>query len=176
MEVPANDRVEVRFAASTDSVGTSASSSPQSRVNTPARPPPTCPSTRRRRPGLRHLRRARRGRSCRQPIAQPQDVFPQFGGLELSTSSTALATLTDAFLYLQAYPFECSEQLGSRIMSVAALRDVLTAFQSPDLPSDAAIVASMQRDIETLRMMQNWDGNFPTGPRAASRSRTTRSL
>jgi uncharacterized protein YfaS (alpha-2-macroglobulin family) len=70
-----------------------------------------------------------------QPVAQPQDVFPQFGGLELSTSSTALATLTDALLYLQAYPFECSEQLGARIMSVASLRDVLTAFQSPDLPS-----------------------------------------
>jgi hypothetical protein len=26
-------------------------------------------------------------------------------------------------------------------MSVASLRDVLTAFQSPDLPSDEAIVA-----------------------------------
>ncbi|MFN3979980.1 MAG: hypothetical protein ACK4SA_06320, partial [Caldilinea sp.] len=59
------------------------------------------------------------------------------------------------------YPFECSEQLGARIMSVAALRDVLTAFQSHDLPSDEEIVAAMARDIRTLSLMQNWDGGFP---------------
>lgn len=161
VEVPANDRVEVRFPASTDNVGTarvqlaavSGDYADAATVQLPVYTPATTEAF------------ATYGvideGAVAQPVAQPQDVFPQFGGLELSTSSTALATLTDAFLYLQAYPFECSEQLGSRIMSVASLRDVLTAFQSPDLPSDEAIVAAMVRDIERLRIMQNWDGGFP---------------
>jgi uncharacterized protein YfaS (alpha-2-macroglobulin family) len=161
VEVPANDRVEVRFPASTDSVGTArvqiaaaaGDYADAATVELPVYTPATTEAF------------ATYGvidaGAIAQPVAQPQDVFPQFGGLELSTSSTALATLTDAFLYLQAYPFECSEQLGARIMSVASLRDVLTAFQSPDLPSDEAIVAAMARDIATLRLMQNWDGGFP---------------
>jgi uncharacterized protein YfaS (alpha-2-macroglobulin family) len=161
VEVPANDRIEVRFLASTDSVGTArvqfaaaaGDYADAATVELPVYTPATTEAF------------ATYGvidaGAIAQPVAQPQDVFPQFGGLELSTSSTALATLTDAFLYLQAYPFECSEQLGARIMSVAALRDVLTAFQSPDLPSDEAIVAAMARDIATLRLMQNWDGGFP---------------
>lgn len=41
-----------------------------------------------------------------QPIAAPENVFPQFGGLEISSSSTALHALTDAFLYLWQYPYE----------------------------------------------------------------------
>ncbi|HQY89979.1 alpha-2-macroglobulin family protein [Caldilinea sp.] len=161
IEVPANDRVEVRFAASTDSVGTArvqfAAVSGDYADAATADLPVYTPATTEAFATYGVLNEG----AVAQPIAQPQDVFPQFGGLELSTSSTALATLTDAFLYLQAYPFECSEQLGARIMSVAALRDVLTAFQSPDLPSDEAIVAAMQRDIATLRLMQNWDGGFP---------------
>ncbi len=161
VEVPANDRVEVRFAASTDQVGTArvqfAAISGEYADAATADLPVYTPATTEAFATYGVLDEG----AVVQPIAQPQDIFPQFGGLELSTASTALATLTDAFLYLQVYPFECSEQLGARILSVAALRDVLTAFQAPDLPSDAAIVAAMQRDIETLHMMQNWDGGFP---------------
>ena len=68
-----------------------------------------------------------------QPVASPPDVFPQFGGLEINTSSTAVQALTDAVLYLTSYRFECSEQLASRILGVAALRDVLTAFEADGL-------------------------------------------
>jgi alpha-2-macroglobulin len=69
-----------------------------------------------------------------QPVNTPQGVFPQFGGLEISTSSTALQALTDAVLYLVAYPYDCSEQIASRILAIAALRDVLTAFEAEGLP------------------------------------------
>src|SRR5207253_2934573 len=48
-----------------------------------------------------------------QPIQTPGDVFPQFGGLEVTTSSTQLQELTDAFLYLTNYPYACSEQISS---------------------------------------------------------------
>jgi uncharacterized protein YfaS (alpha-2-macroglobulin family) len=96
-----------------------------------------------------------------QPVAAPEGVFPQFGGLEISTSSTALQALTDAVLYLVSYRYECSEQLASRILAVAALRDVLTAFSAPGLPSTVEMEAAVRRDIERLKGLQNGDGGFP---------------
>ncbi|MBN1953647.1 MAG: hypothetical protein JW900_01245, partial [Anaerolineae bacterium] len=96
-----------------------------------------------------------------QPVAAPGDVFPQFGGLEITTSSTALQALTDAVLYLVAYPFECSEQLASRVLAIAALRDVLTAFSAEGLPPADQLEAAVRRDIERLAGLQNDDGGFP---------------
>ena len=96
-----------------------------------------------------------------QPVAAPGDIFPQFGGLEINTSSTAVQALTDAVLYLVAYPYECSEQLASRILAVAALRDVLTAFQAEGLPSPQEMEQAVARDIQRLQGLQNDDGGIP---------------
>jgi hypothetical protein len=63
-------------------------------------------------------------------------------------------------LYLLRYPFDCSEQRASRMLSIAALRDVLQAFGSADLPDDAAIQASMLADLKALERLQNGDGGF----------------
>ena len=95
-----------------------------------------------------------------QPVQAPPNVVPQFGGLEVTTSSTALQSLTDAVLYLVAYPFECSEQLASRILAVAALKDVLTAFKAEGLPPRDELLAAVDRDLARLRAMQNADGGF----------------
>ena len=64
-------------------------------------------------------------------------------------------------LYLVSYRFECSEQLASRILAVAALRDVLTAFSAEGLPSPAEMEKAVLRDIERLQGLQNTDGGFP---------------
>ncbi|HRH46235.1 MAG TPA: hypothetical protein PKY82_31615, partial [Pyrinomonadaceae bacterium] len=56
--------------------------------------------------------------------------------------------------------FECSEQISSRMLSVAALRDVLTAFNAKDMPSKATIEAKMKSDIERLQKLQHKDGGF----------------
>ncbi len=96
-----------------------------------------------------------------QPVIAPTNVYTQFGGLEITTSSTALQALTDAVLYLESYPYECSEQLASRIMAVAALRDVLTAFHASGLPSPDAMNARVDSDIARLQALQNDDGGFP---------------
>jgi uncharacterized protein YfaS (alpha-2-macroglobulin family) len=95
-----------------------------------------------------------------QPVRAPAGVVPQFGGLEITTSSTQLQELTDAVLYLMAYPYECSEQISSRVLAVAALRDVLTAFSAKDLPSPEAMKEAVGRDIKRLRGMQKEDGGF----------------
>jgi len=96
-----------------------------------------------------------------QPVIAPSDAYAQFGGLEVSTSSTALQALTDAVLYLTDYPFMCSEQLASRILAVAALRDVLSAFKAEGLPAPEELVSAVDRDIEWLQGLQNIDGGFP---------------
>jgi len=161
VSVPANDRIEVRFPAATENAGTaryqiaavSGSYADAATIDLPVYTPATSEAF------------ATYGvideGAILQPVEAPSDVFPQFGGLEIQTSSTALQALTDAVLYLVAYPYECSEQLASRVLGVAALRDVLTAFEAEGLPSAADMEAAVTRDIERLQGLQNYDGGFP---------------
>jgi hypothetical protein len=161
VSVPAHDRVEVRFPATTDLAGTariqvaavSGAYADAANIELPVYTPATTEAF------------ATYGvvdtGAVVQPVLTPSGVFSQYGGLEVATSSTAMQALTDAVLYLVSYPFECSEQLASRILAVAALRDVLTAFQAEGLPSAEAMESAVQRDIERLQGLQNDDGGFP---------------
>lgn len=159
--VPANDRVEVRFPATTVTPGTarfqiaavSGSYADAATVELPVYTPATTEA-------FATYGVVDEG-AIAQPVAAPTGVFPQFGGLEINTSSTALQSLTDAVLYLVSYRYECAEQLASRILAVAALRDVLTAFSAEGLPSPQEIEQAVQRDIERLQGIQNADGSFP---------------
>lgn len=159
--IPANNRVEVRFPATTASAGTArvqiAASTTDfadaSMVELPVYTPATTEA-------FAVYGVVDEG-AIAQPVASPPDVFPQFGGLEINTSSTAVQALTDAVLYLTSYPFECSEQLASRILGVAALRDVLTAFEAEGLPTPEEMQDAVQRDIIRLQQLQNWDGGWP---------------
>ncbi len=161
VSVPAHDRVEVRFPTATRLAGTariqlaavSGSYADAASVELPVYTPATTEA-------FAVYGVVDQG-AVAQPVMAPSNVFPQYGQLEISTSSTALQALTDAMLNLVAYPFECSEQLASRVLAVAALRDVLTAFQADGLPSPEAMQAAVQRDIERLQGMQNDDGGFP---------------
>jgi uncharacterized protein YfaS (alpha-2-macroglobulin family) len=161
VRVPANDRVEVRFPAAARSAGTarfqvgavSGAWADASEIQLPVWTPATTEA-------FATYGQIDQG-AIVQPVKAPPDVVPQFGGLEVSTCSTALQALTDAVLYLQAYPFECAEQLSSRVMAVAALRDVLTAFEAEGLPEPEEMIAAVKRDVERLRALQAPDGGFP---------------
>jgi uncharacterized protein YfaS (alpha-2-macroglobulin family) len=159
--VPANDRVEVRFPASTVMAGTTriqfaAASGEYADAATVVIPVYT-PATSEAFATYGVIDEG----AVAQPVLYPSEVFSQYGGLEISTSSTAVQALTDAVLYLVNYPFECSEQIASRVLGVAALRDVLTAFEADGLPAPEEMEAAVNRDIERLRGMQNYDGGFP---------------
>jgi uncharacterized protein YfaS (alpha-2-macroglobulin family) len=95
-----------------------------------------------------------------QPVQTPGAVVPQFGGLEVTTSSTALQELTDAVIYLAKYPYGCAEQISSRVLATAALKDVLAAFKTAELPKPEEMQAAMDRDLARLAEMQNDDGGF----------------
>ncbi|HXF43092.1 MAG TPA: alpha-2-macroglobulin family protein, partial [Pyrinomonadaceae bacterium] len=95
-----------------------------------------------------------------QPISIPQNVYPQFGGLEITASSTQLQELTDAFISLAEYKFDCTEQIASRVLSIAALADVLYAFKSGKMPDRATLESYVNRDIEKMLSRQRDDGSF----------------
>jgi uncharacterized protein YfaS (alpha-2-macroglobulin family) len=160
--VPANDRVEVRFPTSASRAGrarfqlaaASGRHADAAEVELPVWTPATTEAF------ATYGELDASGASVVQPFKAPPGVFPQFGGLEVSTSSTQLQALTDAVLYLVSYPYECSEQLASRVLAVAALRDVLTAFKAKDLPPPEEMKAAVARDLKRLQGMQNPDGGF----------------
>ena len=95
-----------------------------------------------------------------QPVRAPSDALPQFGELEVTTSSTALQELTDAMIYLAQYPYGCSEQISSRVLATAALKDVLSAFKAAGMPKAEELNAAMKRDLERLAELQNPDGSY----------------
>ncbi len=159
--VPANDRIEVRFPVATKSAGTarvqiaavSGTYADAAVVEMPVYTPATTEA-------FATYGVIDQG-SIAQPVRYPSGIFPQYGGLEINTSSTALSALTDAVLYLIACPYEGTEQWSSRIMAIASLRDVLTAFDADGLPSAEKMEASVERDIKNLQSLQNDDGGFP---------------
>ncbi|HNQ15858.1 MAG TPA: hypothetical protein PKM58_09860, partial [Pyrinomonadaceae bacterium] len=159
--VKANDRSEVRFAVSTVSAGTarfqfavsSGKWSDAAEISLPVWTPATTEA-------FATYGTTDQNGAIFQPVQTPGDVYPQFGGLEVTTSSTQLQELTDAFIYLYRYPYECSEQISSRMISIAALRDVLQAFKSKDFPTKEALDASFAKDIDILKGRQRSDGSF----------------
>jgi uncharacterized protein YfaS (alpha-2-macroglobulin family) len=158
--VPANDRVEVRFPAAAEDVGTarfrvaavSGDYADAATVSLPVYTPATTEAF------------ATYGvvddGIIAQPVLAPDGVFPQFGGLEVNTSSTALQALTDAIIYLNDYRYESADALASRILAIAALRDVLEAFEADGLPSAADLDARVADDIEALLRLQTDAGGF----------------
>src|SRR5262249_43069526 len=160
VKVPANDRVEVRFPAAAARAGTarfqvgaaSGKWADAAELSLPVWTPATTEAF------------ATYGEidagSIAQPVAAPKDAVTEFGGLEITTSSTALQALTDAVLYLVRYPFECSEQMSSRVIAIAALKDVLSAFQAKGLPPPAKLIETVRLDAEKLRQRQSYNGGW----------------
>eukprot|EP01091_Cochliopodium_minus_P010623 TRINITY_DN2855_c0_g1_i2.p1 TRINITY_DN2855_c0_g1~~TRINITY_DN2855_c0_g1_i2.p1 ORF type:complete len:1932 (-),score=539.22 TRINITY_DN2855_c0_g1_i2:115-5910(-) len=95
-----------------------------------------------------------------QEIKPPSEVYKQFGGLEISTSTTALQSLTDAVLYLYNYSFECNEQLASRVIGVGSLRDVLVAFKVKGSPTESEINNALSNGLSILKKRQWPSGGF----------------
>ncbi len=159
--VKANDRAEVRFPVSTDKAGTarfqfvatSGTFSDAAEISLPVWTPATTEA-------FATYGATDQNGAIVQPVQTPGDVYPQFGGLEVTTSSTQLQELTDAFLYLTNYPYACSEQISSRMISIAAMRDVLSAFKAKDMPTAEQLNSYYARDIEILQSRQRNDGSF----------------
>jgi alpha-2-macroglobulin len=160
VSVPANDRVEVRFPVKVRAAGNAsfrvtafgATASDSVEISLPIFTPGTAEAF------------ATYGvidaGAVRQPLLAPTDVIPSFGGLEISTSSTSLQSLTDALLYVDEYDYKSSDAYSSRIMSISALRGVLKDFGAAGLPTEKELNAAVDRDVLGLVSLQNPDGGF----------------
>lgn len=165
--VPAGERVEVRFAAESADAGTvryrvsavSGDLADSASGSLPAYTPTTTEAF------------ATYGviddGAVAQPLLTPTGVVPQFGGLEIDTSSTALQALTDAVVYLTDYPYESTDAYASRIIALVALKDVFAAFGTTTAPTPAELDGTIRADIAALSARQNDDGGFSTWERGA---------
>ena len=159
--VPANERVEIRFPAAAEKAGTArfqigavaGNLTDAAQIEIPVWIPATSEA-------FATYGTTDKTGAIIQPISAPKDVFPEFGGLEITTASTQLQELTDGFNYVVNYPFYCTEQTASRILAIAALRDVATAFEAKDLPSKEEIEERMASAIQRLQQLQHYDGGF----------------
>jgi uncharacterized protein YfaS (alpha-2-macroglobulin family) len=99
-----------------------------------------------------------------QPLATPTGVLPDFGGLDLTLSSTALYGLQDALKYLVEYPFECTEQLCSRLLPILALGPILKDFGLADLKDEAKAKQLVEEGLKKIQLHQRGDGGFGFWP------------
>ncbi len=161
VKVPAKDRVEVRFQAEADQVGearfrfgaVAGEDSDAATITLPVYTPASGEA-------FATYGSIAGNQAINQPVRRPGEVWPQFGGLEISLSSTAMSELTDAFLYLYSYRFECAEQRASRMLGIAAMGEVLAEFNPQMMPDKADIKARMLADSLHLTRLQNSDGGW----------------
>ncbi|KMQ49735.1 Uncharacterized protein CHISP_3365 [Chitinispirillum alkaliphilum] len=168
VRVPANSRVEVRFPASTISSGTARlqvagfTSGYSDAVNleipvwTPVATEAFATYGTVDSGAVSHI------------VKRPQDVLSQFGGVQISTSSTALKELIDAYIYLFNNDFNSSEHIASSIIPVVAFGDVIHAFNIPAIPSKEQIKWDVASRINLLSNRQNRDGGFSFWGRESS--------
>lgn len=158
--VPANARIEVRFAVSAAQAGTakfrvaavSGEASDAATVELPVYTPATSET-------FATYGVVDDGATV-QPVTAPTGVFSQFGGLDITTSSTSLQALTDAVLYLVRYPYESADAMASRILAITSLKEVLKAFDAPGMPTPNEMTATINDDVASLAALQNDDGGF----------------
>ncbi|CAN5193780.1 hypothetical protein BH10CYA1_BH10CYA1_55610 [soil metagenome] len=160
-EIPANDRVEIRLPVAANSSGTAdvqvatfaSGSSDASEVSIPLQPPVTSES-------FATYGQLDEG-AVAQKISVPTNVINEVGGLEITTSSTAMQQLFDAGDYLKNYPFACSEQLSSQLLGMGALGDLISQFKTAAKDVNANELVSLQnRNVIELCKRQQADGGF----------------
>jgi alpha-2-macroglobulin len=160
LEIPANDRVEVRFPAASVNAGIArfqvAAASKEYADAARGELPVWTPATTE---AFATYGVIDEGAMIQSVIA-PSEVWPQFGQLEITTTATALQSLTDAFIWLCDYPFDATEPLASRLLAIAALADVLEAFGAEGMPDREEIERIVASDLERITARQNPDGGF----------------
>ena len=160
VSVPAHDRVEVKFPVSTQKVGSAQfqlaaageNCADAAQISLPVLKPAS-------QEAFATYGTIDNG-AASQAIVAPADVMEGLGGLEISTSSTQVQTLTDATLSLEDYTYACSEQLSARLLGVLSMRSVLSAFGKLSNEQNAKIDESIKKDIKTLLRRERRDGGF----------------
>lgn len=95
-----------------------------------------------------------------QKLAAPSNVIESIGGLTISTSSSAMQSLGDSFNYLRNYQYDCSEQVSSRLIAMVSMQEALLAFGAVKPNETGAYKRRIEDDIAILEKRQNRSGDF----------------
>jgi uncharacterized protein YfaS (alpha-2-macroglobulin family) len=82
--------------------------------------------------------------SWKEQIYIPKGIVPQRGGLTLSLSATMASMLDSAIQSMIIYPYECSEQVGAKLRTIALAKEYAHLFgtTTPLLPESVTIDGS----------------------------------
>ena len=94
-------------------------------------------------------------------IGRLDHIRPDVGGLTVGVSSSALTGLQPAIDHLVEYPYECTEQLASRIVPLVALRELCDGLGLA-LPADPERI--VRTSIAEIAKRQRYDGGFGFWP------------
>eukprot|EP01087_Luapelamoeba_hula_P013237 TRINITY_DN3787_c0_g1_i1.p1 TRINITY_DN3787_c0_g1~~TRINITY_DN3787_c0_g1_i1.p1 ORF type:complete len:2377 (+),score=374.53 TRINITY_DN3787_c0_g1_i1:45-7175(+) len=173
LSVPANDRVEVRFpvlapqptsSAIVRGIVHSAVASDAVKVEFEVHEPAVVETFATY--GQMDLGSAEQGSrgDVMQNVLIPSAINENYGQLEVSVAGSNLSRLSDAFLYLTQYPFECSEQISSKLIGLAAPYAVLRAINGNADLDLVDVIQKSRKDIKKLLKCQNSDGGFAFWP------------
>lgn len=155
--VPARDRIEVNFPCTADQLGSaqfqaiarSKQHSDAAQVSIPVLLPNSKET-------FATYGSVSENETLAQKIELPAGALQDYGGLDLSASSSQFQELNDASNYMHNYPFDCSEQLAARIITFATLKDLNSSLNA----ANSAKNYSIENDLATLARRQNNDGSF----------------
>ena len=88
--------------------------------------------------------------STEQKLDLPKDAALDVGGFEVQLSSTAMTELEDPVTYLQTYPYECTEQLSSRLLALTAVDKLASLFPDAHLIDRGLASTQMRSCIKIL--------------------------
>jgi len=94
-----------------------------------------------------------------QALVVPEKVWPDVGGLEVTTASTALVGLESNLDYLIRYPYGCCEQTMSRLMPMILAQDIVEAFGLAPAKGKT-LRDSVRAGIDKIYKFQHGDGGF----------------
>jgi len=92
-------------------------------------------------------------------------VRPDYGGLDVRLSSTALVGLDDGVESLVQYPYGCTEQITSRLVPLVAIVDLAKEY-GIKLPENSRAMA--QKALEDIRERQHGNGGFGYWPSSST--------
>ena len=61
-------------------------------------------------------------------VAKPSSALSGNGSVDVTIASTAFCSLQDAVLHVTRYPYECSEQIASRLLVMVTVKDIMESF------------------------------------------------
>ncbi len=107
--------------------------------------------------------------SASEAVYLPNSITKDRGGLTLRSSATLAVFLTDAFNYMIAYPYGCTEQISSQIRAIALIKSVYTIPGVPNAFANQTVVYNdkeytpdqlISEGLRTIYARQNADGGF----------------